>query len=307
MRGATFPPRFPAGGCRPCIHRFPLYPFSFRCFLVVVKFRFFFLVFRCRHMAVGGTLAHSVIHQFPYFGVDVPCTVASVLDVVAVLRRVQCSTKFLFHYHVSPFVFAFVPWCSSRGDSPSTFCAFPVSAPCAIPAIACLSRCNAPCGRGTISGCCCGMLRGSSCGILRVASSVLPCGRGSRRVRMPSCEHCAHLRSSSRLASCTSSAPARPSSFWVAAVRTSRCRLLPASVERAAVRSVQPLISLIMKTTMPTIHAMAVQTITTVIAMATTHSQISIRLYFIQPPLRFCRIPSCIVSVAPVRKVLRRT
>src|SRR5574344_2609066 len=279
MRGATFPPRFPAGGCRPCIHRFPLYPFSFRCFLVVIKFRFFFLGFRCRHMAVGGPLAHSVIHQFPYFGVDVPCTVASVLDVVAVLRRVQCSTKFLFHYHVSPFVFAFVPWCSSRGDSPSTFCAFPVSAPCEIPAIPCFSRCNAPCGRGTIEGCCCGMLRGSSCGILRCASSVLPCVRGSRRVRMPSCEPCAHLRSSSLLDSCTSSAPARPSSFWVA-VRTSRCRLLPVAAVRAAVRSVQPLSHLITKITSPTTHTKKVQIAAIENATATVQIQMFVRFSF---------------------------
>lgn len=141
------------------------------------------------------------------------------------------------------------------------------------------------------------MLRGSSCGMLRCASSVLPCVRGSRRARMPSCEPCAPLRSSSRLASCTSSAPARPFSFWVAAVRTSRGRLLPASVELAAARSVQPLVNLIRQIVSPTIHAAKVQIAATVKATATAQSQISISLSFILHCLRISNPGTCRTSV----------
>lgn len=128
--------------------------------------------------------------------------------------------------------------CSSRGASPSTFCDFPASVPCGLPATPCFLRCNAPYARSTIAGCCCGKARDSFGGTPHRASFSRPCGRGSRRVRMPSVSPCAPMRSSSRFASCTSAAPARPFSFWVVAERTLRGLSLPVFVVLAAVRSV---------------------------------------------------------------------
>ena len=98
---------------------------------------------------------------------------------------------------------------------------------------------------------------------------------------MPSVSPCAPLRSSSRFASCTSAAPARPSSFWAVAVRTLRGLSLPAVAVRAAVRSVQPLTSLIKQIVSPTTHATNVQTAATEKAIATIHSQMFVSFSFI--------------------------